>query len=282
MVEVERHVRALSESIGERNLAHPEALRRAAEYVEEELRRAGYRPADQSYEVGDERVRNIEAELPGSGSEILVVGAHYDSALGTPGADDNASGVAALLELARSLARRRFVRTVRFVAFVNEEAPYFQTDSMGSRIYARRCRERGEPIALMLSLETIAYYSDRPGSQQYPFPLNLFYPTTGNFLGFVGNLHSRGAASCLARRFRDASGFPAESATVPESLPAVDLSDHGSFWEQGYRAVLVTDTAMFRYPYYHSAEDLPDKLDFRQLARVVGGLEGAVTDLAGR
>jgi Zn-dependent M28 family amino/carboxypeptidase len=276
---LEQHVRALAETIGERNLGRPEALEEAARYVERAFSESGYRPGAQSYSVEGAPVRNIEAALPGASSEVLLVGAHYDTAPGTPGANDNASGVAALLELANSLRGERFEREIRFVAFVNEEPPYFQSDAMGSRVYARRCRERGERLAGMLSLETIGYYTDAPGSQRYPFPFNLYYPKTGNFLGFVGNLHSRALVSRLSRRFREASGFPTESAAVPEWFPGVDLSDHWSFWQEGYRAVLITDTAMFRYPYYHTPHDLPDKVDYEKLARVVRGLRDAVAEL---
>jgi Zn-dependent M28 family amino/carboxypeptidase len=279
---LERHVRALAGEIGERHVGRPEALERAASYVEEAFASLGYRPEAQVYRARQAEVRNVEAEARGASrpGEIVVVGAHYDSAWGTPGANDNGSGVAALLEIARLLAGRTLGRTVRFVAFVNEEMPFFQTPLMGSRVYARRCRDRGERVVAMLSLETIGYYSDAPGSQRYPFPFNLFYPDTGNFLGFVGNLASRRAASQAARGFREASGFPAELAVAPAWFPGVDRSDHLSFWQEGYPAVLVTDTAPFRYPFYHTVDDTPDKVDFDRLARVAAGLAEAVKRLA--
>jgi Zn-dependent M28 family amino/carboxypeptidase len=272
---------ALSQDIGERNLDRPEALEHAARYVERTLREAGYGPVPQPYQVAGQTVRNIEAVLPGETPESVLVGAHYDTAWGTPGANDNATGVAALLEIARNLAGRRFPRTVRFVAFVNEEPPYFQTPAMGSRVYAQRARERREPIAAMFSLETIGYYADEPGSQRYPFPLQFFYPDKGNFLAFVGNLASRALVAEAAAHFRRATDFPVERAVLPAWFPAVDLSDHGSFWEQGFPAVLVTDTAMFRYPWYHSPGDTPDRLHFSRLAAVVSGLTAVVAGIAG-
>ncbi|MBI5016077.1 MAG: M20/M25/M40 family metallo-hydrolase [Deltaproteobacteria bacterium] len=282
---LERHVRVLAQEIGERHTGRPEALARAAAYVENALAGFGYRLAAQEYRAAGVAVRNVEAEVRGAGraEEVVLVGAHYDSAWGTPGADDNGTGVAALLEIARAFARARRTPacTVRFVGFVNEEPPFFQTPLMGSRVYARRCRERGERVVAMLCLETIGYYSDAPGSQRYPFPLQLLYPDTGNFLGFVGNLSSGRIAREAARRFRDASGFPAELAIVPAWFPGVDLSDHWSFWQEGYPAVLVTDTAPFRSPFYHTAGDMPDRVDFDRLARVTVGLAGAVVGLAG-
>lgn len=279
---LQRHVSVLAGDIGERNLGRPEALEAAARYVEGVLRVQGYDPGKQEYETCGFTVRNIVAEVPGAAlaGEVLVVGAHYDSAPGTPGADDNATGVAGLLEIARLLAGRRWERTLRFVAFVNEEPPFFQTDGMGSRVYARSCRARGERVAAMLCLETIGYYSAVEGSQAYPFLFRWFYPSRGDFLALVGDLRSRSLVREGVRYFREVAGFPSEGAALPRWLPVAGLSDHWSFWKEGYRAVLATDTAPFRYPHYHGIEDTPDKVDYVRLTRVVGGLAGWVTTLA--
>ncbi len=277
------HVQVLAGSIGERNLWHYSALQAAADYIEDTLVQLGYRPTDEPFESRGKSVRNIIAEKPGNSiaEEIVLVGAHYDSVIGSPGANDNGSGVAALLELARLLADREFPRTVRFVAFVNEEPPFYYSPEMGSLVNARAARDRGDRIQAMLALETIGHYSDRPGSQRYPFPLNLFYPDTANFIGFVGNLDSRELVRSAALSFRKHSSFPAESAAVPGWITGVGWSDHWSFWQAGYRAITVTDTAFYRYAHYHTARDTPDKVDYERTARVVAGLASVIADLAG-
>jgi len=278
-----RHVEVLAGEIGERNLWRFEALGRAAGHVEGSFREAGDRVVSEAFAVDGREVRNLFADRPGTGRarEIVVVGAHYDSVLGSPGADDNATGVAAVLEIARLLAGRGLSRTVRLAAFVNEEPPFFQTDSMGSLVHARRARERGEVVVAMLSLETMGYYSDAPGSQSYPFPLGLLYPSRGDFIGFVGDTRSRGLVRQVIGSFRGHTAFPSEGAAVPGILPGVGWSDHWSFWQAGYPAVMVTDTAPFRYPAYHGPDDTPERVDYERLARVVAGLARVVEALAG-
>lgn len=277
------HVNVLAGDIGERNIDHPEALESAALYLEKQLRDMGHLPAAQPYAVSGVSVRNIEAERGGGAlaGEILVVGGHYDSVVGSPGANDNATGAAATIEIARRFASLRPARTVRFVLFVNEEPPHFQTDAMGSRVYARRCRERGEQVVGMLSLETMGCYADAPGTQHYPFPFSLFYPDTGNFIGFVGNLSSRRFTRRVVEAFRKHARFPSEGVAAPSWLQGVGWSDHASFWEEGYPAAMATDTAPFRYRHYHSFKDTPDQVDHDRLARVVAGLGRVVEDLAG-
>jgi len=277
------HVATLAGEIGERNVPKYINLAKAADYVEAALASAGYAVRREPYRVGTQTCYNLEATLVGSdrSGEILVVGAHYDSVAGSPGANDNASGVAALVEIARGLVGARPSRTVRFVAFVNEEPPYFQTEAMGSLVYARGCRERGERVVGMLSLETIGYYADERGSQQYPFPLGLFYPSTGNFLGFVSNRVHKAFLFETIASFRRNASFPSEGGALSDALPGVGWSDHWAFWQVGYPAVEVTDTAPFRYPHYHTAADTPDKVDYDRLARVTAGLERVVSDLAG-
>ncbi|MHC4320424.1 MAG: M28 family peptidase, partial [Planctomycetota bacterium] len=168
-----------------------------------------------------------------------------------------------------------------FLCFVNEEPPYFQTANMGSRVYARRCRQRGEDITAMICLETIGYYSDEKGSQNYPPPLGLLYPSTGDFIALVGNYGSRALVRQVVESFRRHAQFPSEGAAMPGVLPGIGWSDHWAFWKEGYSAVMVTDTAPFRYPHYHQSTDTPDKIDYERMARVVEGMEAVVRELAG-
>lgn len=274
------HVAAIAGS--EHNFLKAAELAAAARYIEKALAGTGLEVATQHFVSGPGEVRNIEVELRGgaAASEIIIVGAHYDSVLGAPGANDNGSGVAAVIELARLFAAERPARTLRFVAFVNEEPPFYHSDAMGSRHYARRSRERGEVIHAMFSLETIGYYSDSPGSQRYPFPLGFFYPSTGNFIAFVSNLSSRPLLHEAIASFRRHAGIPSEAVAAPAWIPGVDWSDHWSFWREGWPALMVTDTALYRYPHYHTERDTPDKVDYERLARLVAGLHAMLRDLA--
>ena len=183
--------------------------------------------------------------------------------------------------LAQLTQQQRFARTLRFVAFVNEEPPYFLTRHMGSRVYARESAQRGERIAAMLSLETIGYYSDLEGSQSYPFPFNFFYPSTANFITFVGNLASRDLVQRVVDVFRKHTRFPSEGVAAPGIIPGVNWSDHWSFWKEGYPAVMVTDTAFYRYPKYHTSQDRPEIIDYERMAWVVAGLAYVLGELAG-
>ena len=276
-------VEHLANDIGERNVAHPEGLQRAAEWLREQFQHSRRSVHEQTYEVEGVSCANLELELLGNDrpSEIVVVGAHYDSALGSPGANDNASGTVALVLLAQRLAARPALsRTVRLVAFVNEEPPHFQTSNMGSRRYAQQCRYRAETVVAMLSLETIGYYTNRPNSQHYPFPFNLAYPSRGDFVAFVADRASRDLVRRVVGSFRSHAQFPSEGGALPNTLPGVGWSDHESFWRVGYPATMVTDTAPYRYPWYHKAEDTPDKIDYARLAQVVDGLERVIVDLA--
>ena len=278
---VRAHVVALAGEIGERNVFHPHALAAARSYIEQTWQGQGYAIRTQEYEVSSVACANLEVTRPGGNAkEVLLIGAHYDSVVGSPGANDNGSGVAALLELSRRFAALDPALTVRFVAFVNEEPPFFATSHQGSLVYAKAARDRGDKIRLMVSLETIGYYRDTPGSQHYPPPFGLFYPDRGNFLGFVADFRSRGAMLSLARRFREGSNFPLEHVATLRFLPGASWSDHRSFWRMGYRALMVTDTAPFRYPHYHAATDTPDKLSYPELGCVTDGLYRAFTDYA--
>jgi Zn-dependent M28 family amino/carboxypeptidase len=280
---LEKHLAILSGEIGERNLWREGTLEATADYIEETFQAMGYAVSSQAYSVQGTSVRNLEAVLGGTSlaEEIVLLGAHYDSVSGSPGANDNASGVAALLEIARLLATKPLARSVRFVAFVNEEAPFFYTWEMGSHRYAHRAHERGDNIIAMLSLETLGYYSDAEGSQRFPNPVyTWFYPDTGNFIGFVGNLASRNLVRQSLGSFRHHSAFPSEGVAAPGRMMGIHWSDHWSFWQEGYAAIMVTDTALFRYPHYHASTDRPDRIDYERLARVVDGLAKVTVDLA--
>jgi hypothetical protein len=276
------HVTVLAGHIGERNMWTYPSLERAAEHIERVFRDLGYSVQFQDYPLDNRRPRNLEVEVRGSTApnEIVIVGAHYDSVIGSPGANDNATGTAAVLELARLFRDRKPARTVRFAAFVNEEPPFFETRQMGSLHYARRSRERGEKIVAMYSIETVGYFSDARGSQRYPFPFNLVYPDTGDFIAFVGNVRSRSLVRRSIAAFRKHCQFPSEGVASPGWIPGIGWSDHRSFWMHGYSAVMVTDTALYRYPHYHSPEDTPDKVDYSRLAQVINGLADVIGEVA--
>lgn len=281
--ELERDVTWLASEIGYRHVDAPVGLQAAADGLAERLGALGLVVSRDAFDVGDVTCENIIGELVGSthSDEIVVVGAHYDSAGDIPAANDNGSGVAATLAIARRMKDTAPARTVRFVLFVNEEPPYFKSEQMGSYVYATRCAERGDRIVGMLSLETIGCYSNGPGSQKYPVRvLELVYPDAGNFIAFVGNYGSRGFVRQVVASFREQAEFPSVGAALPGRIPGVDWSDHWSFWQAGYPALMVTDTAPYRYPHYHRSSDTPDKLDYATCARVVEGLLHVVHDLA--
>jgi hypothetical protein len=266
---------------GPRNAWSPESMRAAAAFIETSFMQSGYDAERHSYapEIGGE---NVVAEVRGTlTGGILVVGAHYDSVYESPGADDNASGVAALRALARHFAGARLEKTVRVVAFANEEPPHFQTPAMGSFAYASRCHDRGERIAGMLCLESLGYFDAAPGSQLYPPLMSLFYPDRGDFIGFAGNLTSWRLVRRCVRTFRKHARIAAQGAAVPELIPQIGWSDQWAFWQFGWPALMVTDTALFRNPNYHTARDLPETLDYGRLGRVVEGLVAVVGELAG-
>jgi Zn-dependent M28 family amino/carboxypeptidase len=228
---------------------------------------------EQEFMSGGRMVRNVET---GSGS--LVIGAHYDTVTGSPGADDNASGVAALIELARMRL------PARFVAFANEEMPYFHTNEMGSQAWAAAARERmqngNDDVRAMLSLEMLGCYSDAPGSQHYPPGVAWLYPDRGNFIAFVGDIGARGLVRRAIGAFRRHARFPSEGLAAPAAIEGVTRSDHWPFRLAGFQAIMVTDTAYNRYPHYHLPTDTPEKLDYLRMARVTLGLAAMIKELA--
>lgn len=281
---LEGDVRTLSEGFGERSVRDRGNLNAAGAWVMQELGAMGYRVWREASPVREGTAFNVIAEKRGARwpEEIVVIGAHYDTEVGTPGADDNASGVAGMLELARRFARVDTGRTVRFVAFTNEEGSNSRGNVMGSRVSAEGSRERGERVVAMLSLEMLGYADSTPGSQGYPFErdsvigrsLNL--PDRGDFIAVVG----RTADAELVERLGSAMVGAGTVRVVPAALPPLvrDMyrSDHANYWVSGYSAVMVTDTSNFRNPHYHKATDVAGTLDFGFMAGVVDALEAGV------
>lgn len=287
-VRLRRRVEVLAGEIGERHVFRSGSLERAAEWIEGEWRQQGYEVAWLPYESRGRPVFNLEVRVGGGGKGgggeggdrgegAVVIGAHYDTVQGSPGADDNASAVATLLELSDAFAGAAPGRPLRFVAFVNEEPPFMLE---GSRVYAKECKRRGDELTGMVSLEMLGYYNERKGSQRYPPLLSWLYPERANFVAFVANLRSLGWFRRCLGAFRAASDFPSEGAVLPSLVPGVAWSDHASFQRRGYPALMVTDTAFYRNRHYHRASDTPERLDYGSLARVTRGLEGMLRRLA--
>ena len=273
----------LSETIGERNLTKPKKLEQTVEYLTKEFDAIGYTVTKQTFQVLGLDCHNLVVEKMGGdkANEIILVGAHYDSAEGTPGANDNGSGVAALIEIARQMHGKPWSRTIRYVAFTNEEPPYFQKHGeMGSLVYAKACRQRNDNLKVVLSLETMGFFTDAPNSQKYPEMLAPFYPTTGNFIGLVSNIPSRKLLDDVSKILRSHCEVDVQKGALPGNLRGVGWSDHWSFWQEGYEGIMVTDTALFRYPHYHKRSDTVDKLAFGPYAMVVDGLAKTINDLA--
>lgn len=277
-----RHVDHISNQIGERNHVSYYNLEKTYEYILNELQRFSYSVDDLDYSHEKLTFHNVVAEKQGylKPEEIIVIGAHYDTVINSPGADDNTSGIAALLEFARLMDSYQSNRTLRFVAFSQEEPPYFGTNHMGSYVYAKRCKKKKENIIGMIALEMLAYFTDKRKSQKYPLPaLEEIYPDVGNFIGIVGNNQSRAMVESLAENMKQEKGVPVESIVTYAGVPGIDLSDHSSFWKMGYKAVMITDTAFYRNPYYHRPNDTIKTLNFKSYARLVHAMRIAIEKL---
>ncbi len=280
------HVERLAGLIGPRHLGRPSSLEAAAAYIENEFASLDDTIERQTYQVYHHEVTNLVVERSGTDypQEIVILGAHYDTVAETPGADDNASAVAVLIEVARLLGRYIFQRTLRFVAFTCEEPPHFYTDTMGSQIYARQCRKRNEEIVGMLALEMVGYYATEAKSQAVPVGIPRFLrwvlPRRGDFLASVGNLCSWRLMRKFRRGFKKATHLPLFSISLPEKINEIRLSDNSSFWDQGYPALMLTDTSFLRNPHYHTPTDIPDTLDYERMARAAIGIAGGLARLA--
>jgi Peptidase family M28 len=275
-------IQKIAVEIGARNYGQYQNLNTTKAFIETTLTQSGYQVKQQEYKIDKKSYYNLEVERLGTEkpNEIILIGGHYDSAFNSPGANDNSTGAAATLELARIFANKSTKRTVRFVEFTNEEPPFFWTENMGSLVYAKQIDPRKEKIIAMLSLETMGYFSDQEGSQKYPFPIGLLYPKRGNFISFVGNLNSGDLVRRSIASFRRHTKFPSEGVALPSWIPGIGWSDQWSFWEKGYQGIMITDTAPYRYSYYHTEDDTFDKINFDKLARVVSGLSEVISDLA--
>lgn len=271
-------VTKLSREIGVRSYLDAERLGRAEKFISDELASFGYTVTKQTFSYGGRQLNNIIAErLPAPPGPVLIIGAHYDTVRTTPGADDNASGVAGLLGAAKLLAANPPDRPVRFAAFAFEEPPAYRTKDMGSYHYAKDLVSRGTAVDGMICLEMIGFFTDRPGSQHYPLPLmKLRFPKAGNYIAMVGNRKSRTFTREMAASFRKATDLPLVTLNAPAFVVGIDFSDHWSFNKFGIPAFMLTDTAFYRNPNYHASTDLPDTLDYLRMAKAVEGLAAAV------
>ena len=291
----------LATTIGVRHIWFRDRLEATVEWIEAEFRRFGYTVQRDSFHARGVPVANLYVERRGTTrpEEIIVVGAHYDSRCGmstmkgrvpdhsypgTPGANDNASGIAATLALAQFFAMRETEHTLRFVAFVNEEPPFFKTPEMGSWVHAKGCRSRGEQIVGMFTPETLGYYTDEPGTQKLGSLFGRGGAAPGDFVAFLSDWGSRKLLDAMLRHFRARTGFPVvgvpvSSFSVPSFSKRVAWSDDWGFWQEGYPGVTVTDTAFLRYRHYHTPEDTPEKLVYPRMAQVVAALGGMLDDL---
>jgi len=278
--DLENYVRVLSEDIGERHTDKMESLKAAAYYIQSSLGESnmGYRVNRYKYEAGENEVWNIEVTVPGTGKDggVVVIGAHYDTVAGSPGADDNASGVSALLCLANAFVGTENEMTLKFVAFVNEEMPWSKTEQMGSLVYAKSLKARGDKVVGMISLDSLAYFTDEPNSQRHPKGTREDAPSVGNFLALVGNEASANLVSSAKTAFQKNSTLPIESVVAKSGDPQSERSDHWAFWQTGYPGLMITDTGPFRYSEYHQAGDMPSQLDFDRLESAVKGIEGII------
>ncbi|MBM4346093.1 MAG: M28 family peptidase [Deltaproteobacteria bacterium] len=273
----------LASTIGERHVHRPDRLELAARHIEGELRSAGWAVSAVGYECRGLVVRNVVAERRGISrpQEVVLLGAHYDSVERSAGADDNASGVAVLLEFARSIGSRPLARTVRLVAFVNEEPPWFRSPLMGSRIAARQFAARGDRLTDVVVLDAIGYFCDDP-CQRYPPLLDWFFPKEGNFIAFVGRARDWLRLRDVVGTFRRHASVPSEGLAAPRWVPGIDYSDHAEFWDVGYPGILVTDAPTYRNEHYHRHSDLPETVDFDRLTRVADGIVAVIAELASR
>ena len=279
---LKNHVYKISCEIGDRNLFNQDNLKKTALYIVSQLKDFGYTVSFQDVSADNLEAQNIIAEKKGKklADQVVIVGAHYDSCF-NPGADDNASGVSALLEIARFTADKEFDRTVKFIAFVNEEPPYFKTPQMGSWVYTRQAKKNNEDIKGAVILESVGYYSDRIYSQRYPAFFGIFYPARGNFVAVVGNFASADLVSRVKKSFKKCCRFPIESLVTFDFLTGVSFSDHWSFWEEKFPAVMITDTAFFINNNYHTSKDTWETLNYDCFAVVVEGFYAVLQRLLG-
>ena len=278
---LKKHVQILSEDFYPRSQSHVENLNKTADYIKTEFEKAGGKVSEQTFQVNGNTYRNIIAEFGKETSEKIIVGAHYDSAYQTHGADDNASGVAGLIELAKLFGKTESPMQIQLVAFTLEEPPFYATEQMGSFIHAKSLKNENANVRLMISLEMIGYFSDEPNSQKFPVSImNLFYPSTGNFIAVIGNFTNALTVRNFKSSMTAATDLPVYSANAPTFINGVDFSDHRSYWNLGYNAVMITDTAFYRNHNYHLENDTVERIDYERMAEVVEATYKAILDTA--
>lgn len=279
--ELQKHVVMLAQNIGERNYLAYENLRKSAEYILNEFKNYRLNIKVQEFKYLGKKFQNIIGGQEQKQDSVIIVGAHYDTVVGSPGACDNASGIAMLLVLAKIFAKKiGDLHGIEFVAFTNEEPPFFQTPAMGSMIFAKQAKKEKAAIKAMLCFESVGYFSDRPNSQNYPFGLSFFYPNKGDFIAVVGNIQSQDLLKKTVKNLKLQTDLKVESLIGFNFIAGVDFSDHASFWKYGYPAVMLTDTAFYRYPFYHSEHDTQEKIDYGMLSKLTYALESLISDLA--
>ncbi|MEW5693701.1 MAG: M28 family peptidase [Candidatus Hydrogenedentota bacterium] len=274
------HVITLSHQIGDRNVFSIDALNQSADYITKTFNSIGYKTEFQYYTCRGAKIKNIIATKIGvsNPSFIIIVGAHYDTCFNV-GADDNASAVAALLELSRFMFNKKTDKTLKFIAFVNEEPPFFKSDNMGSMVYAKKAKEKNEDIKAAIILEMLGFYNEKPFSQRYPPLFGFFFPSKANFIAAIGNFKSQWLVKMVVKSFKKATSFPIEYLTTFSFVPGVDFSDNWSFWKMGYPAIMITDTAFYRNPHYHTNSDTYETLNYEYMAEIVKGIAESLIDL---
>jgi Zn-dependent M28 family amino/carboxypeptidase len=265
-----------------RNYENLASLNQAADYISNEFKKLGLIVEEQRYTTMGAEYKNIIVSFGPKDAERLIVGAHYDVCSHQDGADDNASGTAGLLELARMLKWKspELEYRIDLVAYTLEEPPFFRTDEMGSAVHAKSLHDAGVEVKGMICLEMIGYFSEERGSQDYPIGcLKLVYPRKGNYIALVGKLGKSKILRQTRRKMRKEMDMKIKSITAPSWVPGIDFSDHLNYWKYGYRAVMVTDTAFYRNKHYHQPTDTAEKLDFDKMADIVAGVFNAITAL---
>ncbi len=274
-------VKYLSAIKPSRNADNPDSLKMSADYISGKFREYGLKTDSQKFAVSGIQYENVIASVGPENGQRLVIGAHYDVCGDQPGADDNASGIAGLLEIARfaKAYESRLRHRIDFVAYTLEEPPHFATTSMGSYVHAKSLKDKKVNVRGMICLESIGYFSDKAGSQSFPVSaMKLIYPTTGNFIAIVGNIKSLSLSSGVEKNMAP-TGIGIQRINVPAFIPGIDFSDHRNYWKFGYRAIMVTDTALYRNSNYHEPSDTPDTLDYTKMRDVVKGVCRAILNM---
>ncbi len=278
---LQTHVQKLSEEFSPRSYLNTENLDRAAAYIKHEFEQAKGQVTEQPYKANGKNYRNVSAKFGAATNERIVIGAHYDVCEPLPGADDNASGVAGLIELAYLLNKTELPMQVELVAYTLEEPPFFRSEARGSAVHAASLKKQGVQVRAMMSLEMIGYFSDEPNSQSFPNPvLRLFYPSRGNFISIVGNFGQVNLVRKMKRTMQATTSLPVYSINAPGWLPGIDFSDHLNYWKNGFPAVMITDTSFYRNQNYHTAQDTLEKLDYNRMAQVVQAVHATILTLS--